>query len=454
MTKHPNSPTTNAKSPAQMAPTQRNLLLFAGMAALLIMVGVLQSWNVAFSILNMCLISAIMALGVNIQWGYAGLFNVGVMGFAALGGLAGVVVSMPPVDAAWAAGGLGIIMGLATGIATLIAGMMVWRRGQSWGRWRYAATAAIVISGYILMRSLADPSVAAIEAVDPARTGYLGGLGLPIILSWLVGGVFAAAAAWVVGKVSLGLRADYLAIATLGISEIIIYVLKFEDWLSRGVKNVNGLPRPVPYEVDLQANSWFIALADNLNLPLVDASSLVVKICYALLFTVVLLAVLWLSETALRSPWGRMMRAIRDNETAANAMGKNVTKQHLLVFVLGSAVIGIAGAMMVTLDGQFTPTSYQPLRFTFLIWVMVIAGGSGNNWGAVLGGFLIWFFWIEAEPIGLWLMDVVTSGLPPTHWLRLHLLESAAHTRLMTMGVILLLVLRFSPRGLIPESRR
>ncbi|MEK9710561.1 MAG: branched-chain amino acid ABC transporter permease [Alphaproteobacteria bacterium] len=437
-----------------MAPTQRNLLLFAGMAALLIMVGVLQSWNVAFSILNMCLISAIMALGVNIQWGYAGLFNVGVMGFAALGGLAGVVVSMPPVDAAWAAGGLGIIMGLATGIATLIAGMMVWRRGQSWGRWRYAATAAIVISGYILMRSLADPSVAAIEAVDPARTGYLGGLGLPIILSWLVGGVFAAAAAWVVGKVSLGLRADYLAIATLGISEIIIYVLKFEDWLSRGVKNVNGLPRPVPYEVDLQANSWFIAFADNLNLPLVDASSLMVKICYALLFTVVLLAVLWLSETALRSPWGRMMRAIRDNETAANAMGKNVTKQHLLVFVLGSAVIGVAGAMMVTLDGQFTPTSYQPLRFTFLIWVMVIAGGSGNNWGAVLGGFLIWFFWIEAEPIGLWLMDVVTSGLPPTHWLRLHLLESAAHTRLMTMGVILLLVLRFSPRGLIPESRR
>ena len=454
MTKHPNSPTTGAKSPAQMAPARRNLLLFAGMAALLIMVGVLQSWNVAFSILNMCLISAIMALGVNIQWGYAGLFNVGVMGFAALGGLAGVVVSMPPVDAAWAAGGLGIIMGLATGIATLIAGMMVWRRGQSWGRWRYAATAVIVISGYILMRSLADPSVAAIEAVDPARTGYLGGLGLPIILSWLVGGVFAAAAAWVVGKVSLGLRADYLAIATLGISEIIIYVLKFEDWLSRGVKNVNGLPRPVPYEVDLQANSWFIAFADTLNLSLVDASSLVVKICYALLFTVVLLAVLWLSETALRSPWGRMMRAIRDNETAANAMGKNVTKQHLLVFVLGSAVIGVAGAMMVTLDGQFTPTSYQPLRFTFLIWVMVIAGGSGNNWGAVLGGFLIWFFWIEAEPIGLWLMDVVTSGLPPTHWLRLHLLESAAHTRLMTMGVILLLVLRFSPRGLIPESRR
>ena len=454
MTKSAKTPGLARQKIARKSPGQRNILLFVGMASLLIIVGFVQSWNVAFSILNMCLISAVMALGVNIQWGYAGLFNVGVMGFAALGGLAAVVVSMPPVEAAWAAGGLGVVAGLAIGIVTLLVGMLVWRRGQGWGHWCYAVTGGVVVAGYVLMRMLIDPSTMAIEAVDSARTGYLGGLGLPIMLSWVVGGIFAAAAAWVVGKISLGLRADYLAIATLGISEIIIYVLKFEDWLSRGVKNVNGLPRPVPYEVDLQNNSWFVALADDLNLPLVDASSLVVKICYALLFTVVLLAILWLSETALRSPWGRMMRAIRDNETAANAMGKNVTKKHLLVFVLGSAVIGIAGAMLVTLDGQFTPTSYQPLRFTFLIWVMVIAGGSGNNWGAVLGGFLIWFFWIEAEPIGLWFIDVLTSGLPPGHWLRLHLLESAAHTRLMTMGVILLLVLRFSPRGLIPEARR
>ena len=434
--------------------TQRNFFLFAGMAMLLVIVGVVQSWNVALSILNMCLISSIMALGLNIQWGFAGLFNVGVMGFAALGGLAGVVVSMPPVGAAWAVGGLGVAVGLAVGALTIGLTILVWRCFKNLNRWRYITTGCMALVGYILMRAIIDPSIAAIEAVDSARFGYLGGLGLPIILSWLVGGVFAAVAAWVVGKISLGLRADYLAIATLGISEIIIYVLKFEDWLSRGVKNVTGLPRPVPYEVDLQANTWFLTLTDSFNLSVVDASSILVKLCYAVLFSVVLLLILWLFETALRAPWGRMMRAIRDNETAANAMGKNVTKQHLLVFVLGSAVIGVAGAMMVTLDGQFTPNTYQPLRFTFLIWVMVIAGGSGNNWGAVLGGFVIWFFWVEAEPIGLWLMDVVTSGLPSTHWLRLHLLESAAHTRLMTMGIILILVLRFSPRGLIPESRR
>jgi len=178
----------------------------------------------------------------------------------------------------------------------------------------------------------------------------------------------------------------------------------------------------------------------------------VVKLCYAGLFATVLLAVIWLSEAALNSPWGRMMRAIRDNEVAAAAMGKNVTLRHLQVFVLGSAVIGMAGAMMTTLDGQLTPGTYQPLRFTFLIWVMVIVGGSGNNWGAVLGGFLIWWLWVMVEPIGLLALQGVTAGMAEDSWLKQHLIDSAAHMRLLTMGVILLVVLRFSPRGLIPEK--
>ena len=166
----------------------------------------------------------------------------------------------------------------------------------------------------------------------------------------------------------------------------------------------------------------------------------------------VLLSFFILSEKALRSPAGRMMRAIRDNEVSANAMGKNITSRHLQVFILGSAVIGMAGAMFTTLDGQFTPTSYQPLRFTFLILVMVIVGGSGNNFGAILGGFVIWFFWVEAEPLGIWLMDVLTAGMAEDNALRLHLIDSAAHMRLIVMGMVLLLVLRFSPRGLIPEK--
>ncbi|MGB1338402.1 MAG: branched-chain amino acid ABC transporter permease, partial [Planktomarina sp.] len=151
-------------------------------------------------------------------------------------------------------------------------------------------------------------------------------------------------------------------------------------------------------------------------------------------------------------PWGRMMRAIRDNEDAAEAMGKNVTSRHLQIFILGSAICGVAGAMMTTLDSQLTPSSYQPLRFTFLVWVMVIVGGSGNNFGSVLGGFLIFFLWVQVEPMGAILMQILTAGMAEDNGLRLHLLDSVAHMRLLTMGLILILVLRFAPKGLIPEK--
>ncbi|MCA8870057.1 MAG: branched-chain amino acid ABC transporter permease [Rhodobacteraceae bacterium] len=429
----------------------RSIAMFATIFALMIFVGFLQSWTVAAQLLNMCLISAIMALGVNIQWGYAGLFSVGTMGFVALGGLATVVTSMPPVKEAWSAGGLGILLAMVTAAATIFIAVQLWKRMAA-GRLRALAITAVLIGGFLLYRYLFDPAVEAIESIDPAATGYLGGLGLPILLSWLVGGLFAAAAAWGIGKISLGLRSDYLAIATLGIAEIIIAVLKNEDWLARGVKNVANIPRPVPYEVDLQADPGFVAWADWLGIDLIDASSIFVKLCYAILFVIVLAIIFWMSEKALNSPWGRMMRAIRDNEEAAEAMGKDVTRRHLQVFIIGSAVCGIAGAMMTTLDSLMTPGTYQPLRFTFLIWVMVIVGGSGNNWGSVLGGFLIWFLWIEVEPLGRWLMELLTSGMASDSWLRDHLLDGAAQMRLLTMGVILLLVLRFSPRGLIPEK--
>ncbi|CUJ95149.1 branched-chain amino acid ABC transporter permease [Shimia thalassica] len=433
-----------------MNDTVKNSLLFAAVAALIVGTGFMQSWNSALGLLNMGLISAIMALGVNLQWGFAGLFNVGVMGFVALGGLAVVMTSMPPVTEAWAAGGLRVMAALAFGAATIVATVFAYKRLA--GRARTVAVLAILIGGFFIYRALFDPAVEAIEAINPAATGYLGGLGLPVLLAWVMGGLLAAGVAWLIGKTALGLRSDYLAIATLGIAEIIIAVMKNEDWLARGVKNVNGLPRPVPKEIDLQETESFVQAAQNLGMDPVTASSLYVKAGYSLLFAAVLILILVASQLALKSPWGRMMRAIRDNEVAAEAMGKNVTRRHLQIFVLGSAVCGIAGAMMTTLDGQLTPGTYNPLRFTFLIWVMVIVGGSGNNLGAVLGGFLIWWLWIQVEPIGLWTMELITSGMADDSALRAHLLDSAAHMRLMTMGIILLLVLRFSPRGLIPEK--
>ena len=432
----------------------RTPLMFAMMAALLAIVGIFQSWNVALTIVNLCLISSIMTLGVNIQWGYAGLVNFGMMGFTALGGLAAVLIAMPPVPEAWAAGGSGVMAGLVIIIATAIVSLLIWKQLKGRGAKRYWLTALSIVIGVVIMRLVADPSIAAIESVESAKTGYLGGFGLPVTLSWIAGGFVAAGAAFVIGRISLGLRSDYLAIATLGISEIVIYVLKNEDWLARGVKNINGLPRPVPYEIELQASQWVVQLADMLGASVVDVSTITVKLSYAGLFTIVLLMFLWLSEVALRSPWGRMMRAIRDNEVAANAMGKHVTARHLQVFILGSAMVGVAGAMLTTLDGQFTPASYQPLRFTFLIWVMVIVGGSGNNFGSVLGGFIVWFFWIESEPLGLWFISTITAGLADGSALKTQLVENAAHMRLMTMGIILLVMLRFAPQGLLPEQKR
>ena len=427
--------------------------LYTGMLLLLLLVGVGQGWSVTLSILNLCLISAIMAIGVNIQWGYAGLFNVGVMGFAALGGLASVIISMPAVDEARVAGGGGILIGLLILVATVFISVLGWKKLKKQRVLAYWFVFTIGLTGYFLGRVFVVPAVNAIEAVNPSVSGYLGGFGLPILFAWPAGGLLAAGAAYVIGKVALGLRSDYLAIATLGISEIILYILKNEEWLTRGVKNVNGLPRPVPYEVNLQEMLWFQELASDWGMAVTEASSLFVKVCYAGFFIAVVVILMYFSELALKSPWGRMMRAIRDNETAAAAMGKDVVKRHLIVFVIGSAIIGMAGAMLTTLDGQFTPLGYQPLRFTFLIWVMVIIGGSGNNWGAVLGGFFIWFFWIEAEPIGLWLIEALTLFMDQEHWLRTSLIENAAHMRLATVGIILLLALRYFPDGLLPEQK-
>mgnify|MGYP000910499884 FL=1 len=439
----------------------KNIGLFFLVACLILGTGFVQSWNTALFILNMGLVSAIMALGVNLQWGFAGLFNVGIMGFVALGGLAAVLISMPPTTEAWAAGGLRVILGIVLGAATVTTAILVQLRMAA-GRARTLTTIAILIGGFFLYRAVFDGGVAAVEAVDAAGTGYLGGLnfggasykdwGFMTLISWPVGGLLAAGVAWLIGKTALGLRSDYLAIATLGISEIIIAVMKNEDWLSRGVKNVIGLPRPVPYEIELQESAGFIEHTTALGLDPVTSSSIVVKLGYAGLFSIVLVIVLILAQLALASPWGRMMRAIRDNEEAAEAMGKNVTARHLQIFILGSAICGVAGAMMTTLDSQLTPSSYQPLRFTFLVWVMVIVGGSGNNFGSVLGGFLIFFLWVQVEPMGAILMQILTSGMAEDNVLRLHLLDSVAHMRLLTMGLILILVLRFAPKGLIPEK--
>ena len=439
------------------------------MLGLIVLVGFLQSWSIALSILCFCLISAVMTMGANIQWGYAGLINFGIMGYTALGGLAAVLISVPPVREAWQVGGLSMLLCLSIIVLIVFSVRYVLKNFQKSKRKNIYIT-LIIIAGLIILRIVSGPAIHSIEAVEPAKTGFLGGLGLPIIFSWIAGAFFAGGLAYIIGKIALGLRADYIAIATLLISEIVISVIKHEDWLARGVKNVIGLKRPVPYEVNLQSEQWFIDLvtkwnSGKLNLIsgaeekqaalsqfVIEGSSVFVKLCYSGLFIIVVAILLIVTQKALYSPWGRMMRAIRDNEEAANAMGKNVVKQHLLIFILGSAIVGIAGAMMVTHDGLFTPGSYRPMRYTFLIWVMVIIGGSGNNFGAVLGGFAVWFLWIEAAPIALFLINLFTSGLADTNAFKLHLIDSVPYFRFLMMGIGLLLIMRYRPKGILPEK--
>ena len=441
-------------------------ICYSLMGLILIFVGVNQSWTLALGIINLSLISAIMALGVNIQWGYAGLFNVGIMGFAALGGVSVVLISQQPVAEAVEAGGLKMFFALLMGAITIASGVLLNKKG--FNKWLIAL---VVVIGYLITRYYFSEASSLIEDVNPGLEGYMGGLGLPIWLSWIVGGFAAAGAAWWIGRITLSLRSDYLAIATLGISEIILYVVKNEDWFVRGVKNVAGLPRPVPYEIDMQKSEWLQNIVIWLNKEELDllsqserviqltelmkpASVIFIKLCYSGIILSVLVALIVLSNLALNSPWGRKVRAIRDNEVAASAMGKNIKRQHLQIFVIGSAVVGIAGALMVTYDGIFVPTAYQPLRFTFLIWVMVIVGGSGNNLGSVLGAFIIWFIWIQSGPIGLWIVEMVANFAQDGNIIVEFLEDRVHYLRLVFMGIILLSIMRFSPSGILPEKNK
>ena len=430
----------------------RNVLLFAGVGLLFLLTGMMQSWNLSLNILNLALLSAIMAVGVNIQWGYAGLFSTGIAGSVALGGLAVVLVAGKPVPEGWAAGGPRIVAALA--FAALAVALAVWLyRRLKPGAARALALAMFLLVAFFIYRAILDPAVLAVEANNPAQAGHIGGLGLNSLWAWPVGAALAAAAAWLIGKIALGLREDYLAIATLGIAEIIVALMRNEDWLDRGVKNLIDLPRPwpVPKEIDLQVDPAFLEPVAAMGLDPVQTSTIFVKLLYAALFGIVLLLLIWLTERALNSPWGRTVRAIRDNDISAAAMGKDVKYRHLQIFILGSAVVGLAGAMMTSMDGQLTPPTYTPLRFTFLIWVMVIVGGSGNNWGSVLGGLLIGWLYLAVEFLGPQMMDYLTAGLP-SGGLKDHLKDSAAHMRLLTLGVVLLVVMRFAPKGLIPEK--
>ena len=261
------------------------------------------------------------------------------------------------------------------------------------------------------------------------------------MLGWAFGGVLAAGVAYIVGRICLGLRTDYLAIATIGISEIIRALLKNMDWLTRGTLTVSPIPWPTPLPQDFQASGT----------PITD-SFIYARLGFLGLVLIVLVVTFFLVQRAYGGPWGRMMRAIRDNYVAAASMGKNITRRQLEVFILGSVLMGIGGAMLVSFQQIYDPGSFQPINHTFLIWVMVIVGGAGNNWGAVFGAMLIYITWMISDPVSQWLFNLISTWSTDAGWGAIPEIQSrASQMRVFVLGVVITIALRYAPRGLIPE---
>lgn len=423
---------------------RRSLVMFAGLFVLFTIIG----WFLGAANISLLLVQsfayALIALGLNIQWGYGGLFNFGIMGMLMLGGAAVTFISYPVNAQFWGSDGP-LMLGKAL-MAFLAGFLLVWgarhvdRIGIK-GRWKTAVTVLAWIVAYIVYRSQIDPAAAYIET---AGGGWVGGLGLHPVLGWLFGGILAAGVAYVVGKICLGLRTDYLAIATIGISEIIRALLKNMDWLTRGTLTVSPIPWPVPIPQDLQAQG--VSISDSFVYARLGFLGLVILILAVAFFLV---------QRAYSGPWGRMMRAIRDNHVAAASMGKNVTRRQLEIFVLGSVLMGIGGAMLVSFQQIYDPGSYQPINHTFLIWVMVIVGGAGNNWGAVFGALLIYITWMISDPVSQWLFNNISNWSTDMGWGAIPEIQSrASQMRVFVLGVVITIALRYAPRGLIPEVVR
>jgi branched-chain amino acid transport system permease protein len=401
----------------------------------LMIASVFASFGAAFGLRMLAEIAclSIIALGLSIQWGYAGLFNAGIMGFIALASFVSMLVSFP-VNQDFVESGLGgdlfwVFVRLAVGIG-VIWGIQRLPMLQTRVKLRRLLVLIAIAVTYLLFMSALDPVAQQIER----SAGFVGGMGLPVWLGWIAGGFAAGVLAWFVGHICLGLRSDYLAIATLGIAEIIKALLKNADWLTRGTLTVSPLPWPVPTPGDI----GFVAS----------------RALYLVVTVVIIVGLVYLLQRAYSAPWGRMIRAIRDNELSSAAMGKNVNARRLEVFILGSVLMGIGGAALISLNRIFDPSGFLPLNHTFLIWVMVILGGAGNNIGTMLGAAIVYIIWIVSEPATLVVFEAIRFiGSEWFAWQAPNDFDSRAlQMRVFLIGLTITLVLRFAPRGLLPEK--
>ncbi len=336
------------------------------------------------SLLTVGGIYALFALGLNVQWGFAGLFNVGIVGFAAVGAYS-----------------------------------------------------------YALLTTAES-------------TFHLGGFGLPLPFGMFVGMILAAAIAAVIGVICIRLRSDYLAIATIGIAEIIKLVFKNETEITNGPRGINKIPRAWEhFSEERFYSSWplsWFASPETWESFFDWLPNWWWQPFFAGTVLLVMYVVYRLLERARMSPWGRMMTAIRENEPAARAAGKDVTTRRIEAFVIGAAIMGLAGALFAQHLRLIEPTNtFDSAKVTFLVWVMLICGGSGNNRGAMLGAFLIWTIWSASELViggTISLIGNVFQNLDTT------ILETrAGFLRMMLIGILMQVILQKYPGGILPEVR-
>ncbi|XEU24650.1 branched-chain amino acid ABC transporter permease [Tistrella mobilis] len=268
--------------------------------------------------------------------------------------------------------------------------------------------------GIVAFYALGAYTSAILTGPDSGGT-YLGGFGLPLPIGLIGGMIVAGLLGLFIGLVCLNLRADYLAIATIGIAEIVRLFLKNEAWLTNGVRGIPGIPRPF-------FDSGYFELA------------------YLALVLVLVVLVYLAIERARKAPWGRVLRAIRENEDTAAAAGKDVVGFRIQAFVFGAAIMGLAGGLYAHFIGFISSEAFMPEVGTFLIWVMLIAGGSGNNKGAILGALVIWIIWSGSE-------FIISQVLPAS------LTTQAGALRLLLIGVLLQVILLTRPAGLLSEER-
>mgnify|MGYP001361044767 CR=1 FL=1 len=251
------------------------------------------------------------------------------------------------------------------------------------------------------------------------ETGQFGGFQLPFVIAFPGGVLFAGLIAWIVGVLTLRLRHDYLAIATFGVAVAFEAVTRNAEWLTGGAKGMRGFPRP------LEA-----AIGDNF--------------LYGLFFLglvlTILVAVYVGLERLAHSPYGRVLRAIREDEVAARSLGKSPARLRLEAFIAGSMIMGIAGGLYTAFYAFVSPQDLAPI-LTFQVWAMLIVGGAGNNRGAVLGAFLIWAAWT--------LSGFALSRFAPAA-LQLH----AGSIQYILIGLVIVGMLLWRPQGLLPERIR